>query len=360
MTQMNLTSDYFKPETLKAGETLSNKPTTFLMDTFFNESDRYTTEEVTIEQGFFLDEVANFTQKGGEAELVNPKKVMFKRFKFPEIKLGMPFDVTMGQERLVGEEKYNSNLTPADRIRRQIDEIDPILSNMIKRKKEIMCSELLHSGKITIKEYADGQLASESLATFADEVRVDVDSKWNTPSVDIIGQLEKYADQLRMRESIPEIIIMGNDAWTAFSNDEKIMKKLDTNNYDIGQISPRLKELNQTGSNMIYLGMLNTGELRNIPIVKYSTWYFDKETKKKVGLIDPKTVIMAPLSLGIMSYGAITILEDGDEYHKTAIAEEYSTIKRNYNTQTISLEKISRPMPHPRKVNSWLSLGVLA
>lgn len=330
--------------------------TTFLRDTFFPYPESLVTEDVHVDVQKGGQKVAPFIasnvgglNSGRSAYQTNhyvPPRVAPQRAISPEIL----------KIRQLGE-NIHSTKTPEERasniMQKDVNEMDDEIS----RREEIMASELLTDGKLTVTGFIDDKktiFVDDTIEFgFTNKVILTGDAKWNTPTSSKYDDLARSCETVMRSGYNPEYAILGKGAQLQLLKDEKFLKLLDITRLSLASIAPQLHIAD--GNGVAYLGRINA---LGIDLYTYLAWYWDDVTKKMKAYYPENKVTVAPGNIGQFMYGAVTQIEDGDkEYHTyegSRIPKEWTDVANDVKMCRIT----SKPLAVPFDVDSWETIEV--
>lgn len=330
--------------------------TTFLRDTFFPGALSLLTEDVYVDFKKGGQKVAPFiaSNVGG----LNSGRTGYNtnRYVPPRTAPQRPINPEILKLRQLGE-NIHSTKTPEERasdiMQKDVGEMD----DEITRREELMTSELLTSGKLTIKGYTDEQktiYVDDSLDFgFSNKVILTGEAKWNATNS------AKYDDLARSCETVmksgynPEYAILGKGAQLQILKDEKFLKLLDITRLSLASIAPQLRIAD--GNGVSYLGRINA---LGIDLYTYLAWYWDDETRALKPYFPENMVTIAPGSIGEFKYGAVTQVEEGDKqyhtYEGSRVPKEWTDVNNDVKMCRIT----SKPLPVPFDIDSWETIEV--
>ena len=354
-------NDIYKPKTMLEPYIKNMQVSTFFIKNFFNSSVLFDTEEVDMD--FYKDKrtVAPFVIEGVDSINTSREGFTTRRYKTPYIGINTIYDKDISNKRLPGELEY-SNLTPEERII-ALQMLDYTrLDNMITRREELMCAELLQTGVVTIEEYSTDKTEPINVVQveFDKNKREQLtgDNEWSNPNADIYGMLEQKALGIRQAGYNPEVIIIGNEAWSYMLKNKSIIEALNNRRINIGSLNPMMMS-NESGEGYSYLGQISGAILGNIQMYSHNAWY-DKRDGKLTPYLDPNTVIISPKNIGEILYGAITLIPHADSQEfVTYTQKRVPKITINHHDNIKQLNLYSRPLPKVSDVDMWTSLKVV-
>lgn len=326
---------------------------TFFRDTFFPNVITFPTEKVDIDVKKGKRKMAPFVarNKGGitmdrgtfrtdayEAPYVAPQRTITKN------------DIN---NRMIGEIIYTTR-TPEQRARELLAKDLTELDDMVVRREEWMCREMLLNGKITIKGWVDKVGGSEYVEdeidlNFTNKDTLSGDDAWDKTTSNKYGDLETVRRIIIQKSGInPNVAIMANNVVDLLVADETFQKMMDIRNFTFGAVAPRI---NANGTT--YIGTLPG---LGIELYTYDEWFIDDDGNEKA-MVPDDYLIMGRTGMGTRLYGAITQIEEDNEFHTYEAAKVPKVwVDRNNDTKMIRLA--SRPLPKPDDVDSWYVLKV--
>ena len=296
-------ADVFSTDVLTAVlQSLLGNPQ-FLLDRFFGITQAEASEQIHFDVIQGKRRVAPFVSPLVEGQVVASQGFVTNTFTPAYIKDKRVFDMNRPLKRMPGEQ-IGGTMMPADRVRALIafDMQDQL--NMLRRRLEVMCGEVLATGKSTITgdkyptQVVDFQRAANHSITAA--------PLWSSGSAKILDNLQDWA-QIVLEDTgvFPNDVIMTVDVWKIFRADAGITNVLNIfRRYtDLPSVMP-MAQVTEGGVQM--------GNLEGFNIFVYSGWYVDPATGTAVPILPAGTVILcSPALEGVQAYGAIRDEEIG-------------------------------------------------
>ncbi|MEE0433906.1 MAG: major capsid protein [Peptococcaceae bacterium] len=336
------------------------KVSTFLRDRYFptGDGDIFSTHSVLVEYRDGTKVVAPFVaeRKGGVTMLRDGYEV--KQYEPPRIAPRRALTLDDLKKRGFGE-AILPTLTDAQRqfaiTTKDMQELD----EMITRREELMCAEVMQENKLTMKHIADDvTIGDEMVMQFyngsSNPATYTPASNWSADSVTILKDIAAMIRMLTERGLGATDLIVGTDVADVLINNKTIQTLLDNRRYELGEVRPvtlpqgvaRIMTLNING--------------RMVDIFCYEEEYTDYATKETKPFIDPKNVILTAPGAGRIAYGAVTQLEYSDGEFHTYTGKRIPKFIPNAegNTRTITLT--SRPLVMPKAQNPFIVSKVLA
>lgn len=331
--------------------------TTVLRDMFFPITKTFVTEHIDLDFRKGAQAVAPFVANGVGGINVARKGFVTRTYTPPRVAPQRVISPEVLQPRLPGE-TLHTTMSPEDRQDYFLQQDAQELDDYITRREEVMVSELLNSGQITVRGYVDENMNDYVEDTidfqFDNVMELAGDDQWDKATSKKYGDLEYATQQIFKAGYNARHAIFGADAWNLLQKDEDFRERLNLIRYNIGQIAPELRL--QNGNGVKYLGYVSD---LGLDFWVYYAWYLDEN-----GLMQPyipeNQVIIAPEGVGDVAYGAITQLEGQGEnarYH-TYEGTRVPKILSDVNNDRMSYRLSSRPLPRPYDVSSWISVKV--
>ena len=325
----------------------------FLRDRYFPcnpSTDVFSTDDVIMEYKNGTQKLAPFVapRVGGKTVLRNGYKM--ERYEPPFIAPKRPLTLDDLAKKGFGEAIY-ANLTPEQRqgaiVTKDMSEMD----EMITRREEAMAAEVMTTGALVMKHYGDNDTDFEekSIQYFEGETntaKVSVAAGWG-PDADIYGDLVNmvtFAQTQGLRVS--ELVVSPADVQKIIGN-KTIKEWLDIRGYEMGHIQPR--ELNAAGA--AYIGTLNVNGVM-IDIISYGAQY-QADNGAMTAYIPAGTVVLTAPAAGRTAYGAVTQLEDDENFH-TYAAKRVPKYTSNKAADIRTLRLAARPLMIPNNKNCFI------
>jgi hypothetical protein len=325
----------------------------FLRDRYFPcnpSTDVFTTDDVIMEYKNGTQKMAPFVapRVGGKTVLRNGYKM--ERYEPPFIAPKRPLTLDDLAKKGFGEAIY-ANLTPEQRqgaiVTKDMSEMD----EMITRREEAMAAEVMTTGALVMKHYGDNDTDFEEkyIQYFEGETNTALytpAAAWG-PDADIYGDLVgmvTFAQQSGLRVS--ELVVASNVV-PVILNNKTIKEYLDIRGYEMGHIQPR--ELNAAGA--AYIGTLNVNGVM-IDIISYAAQY-EAENGTMTAYIPSNTVVLTAPAAGRTAYGAVTQLENDENFH-TYAAKRVPKYTSNKGADIRTLRLAARPLMIPNNKNCFI------
>jgi hypothetical protein len=296
-------ADVFSTDVLTAVlQSLLGNPQ-FLLDRFFGITQAEASEQIHFDVIQGKRRVAPFVSPLVEGQVVASQGFVTNTFTPAYIKDKRVFDMNRPLKRSPGEQ-IGGTMSPSDRLRALIafDMQDQL--NMLRRRLEVMCGEVLSTGKSTITgdKYPTQVVDFQRSATHTFVAA----PLWSAATPPILNNLQDWA-QIVLEDTgvFPNDVIMTVDVWKIFRADAGVTSVLNI-----------FRRLSDTPSVMpmaqVTEGGVLMGNLEGFNIWVYSGWYVDPADGVEKPIIPAGSVIMcSPTLEGVQAYGAIRDEEIG-------------------------------------------------
>lgn len=311
-------------------------------------SDIFPTNEVLIEYKEGNRKMAPFVipKKGGIA--VTRDGYSAKRYAPPLIAPEIPLTIDDLRKKGFGESIY-SDKTPEQRQAEVLGEDLADLGERVDRREEWMCREILISGEVTMKHYAEkygSGIPEEKILrfysnTFDNEFtpEYDWDKNGSTPYKDVSSMV-----QMLIQAGCPvKDLVFSYDAWEKFILDSTTQTLLNNRRIEIGHIEPI-----ETPDGVAYMGQI-VCHGKKLDIFVYEE-QFENDNGTIESFLPSGTVIATAPGMGRTLYGAITQLESDDQFHTyEGTKVPYYISDKHNGTRTIRLSSAPVPVPNDRR-----------
>ena len=345
--------DYTSTAVLLAAYKEQKAPNTFLQTRYFPDGTVFTTANVLVEYKDGNQKIAPFVspeiagkvvrRQGYEANVYKPGLIAPKR----------PLTIDDLTEKGFGEALYGE-LTPEERaVKITADDLTE-MDEMIVRRQEQMCAQVLQENALTMNHYGDDNklIITKKIEYFngQNDAIYTPSKTWAETDADIIGDLAAIALQLAKRGLPATDVILGTEAADAFLSNEKILKLLDTKNLNIGAVDPT-----EGYPEAVFLGQINCKGYK-LNLIQYAATYEAEDGTIK-SYIDPKVAIVTAPACGVTNYGAITQIDFGETMPKTHAEKRIPLHEINGQIREVALR--SAPLVQPKHKNAFIKATVL-
>lgn len=333
------TIDIFEPRTMLKFVERMSKPTTFLRDTFFKGREYSTTDKVDIDMKKGSRKIAPFVHEKLGGKLVENSGFKTETFAPP---LVAPYKVTTAADimkRSMGENIYSAK-SPDERAAEKLVKDLAELEEMVTRREELMCSQALFNGKITVQ--GDG-LDYEIDFGFTNKETLSGTDKWTDSASDPIADLKRYQRTIQQKGHVTaDIVIMSADVVDTFIAHPKVQNILNLRHLKVGEVD--VKDLPN--------GVTYIGQIPGIgKIYEYNEFYLAEDGTMQP-MVPKSTVTMLSTAAEFsMAYAAITLVKDNEftTFESERVPDTWT--EKNPARQIAQLN--AKPLPIPKEVDSW-------
>lgn len=312
---------------------------TFLLNTFFSDSETQLTEKIDVDYKKGKRKMAPFVAPRIGGVIMEREGFTTKTYKVPKIAPERILTVDDISKRGMGENIY-SQKTPEERaieaLAKDIDELD----DQITRREEWMCREVLFNGKVTMKGEGLEQVVDYS---FTNKETLSGDNLWTSELSDPIEDLKGWRLSIIQKTGkAPNVVIMSSDATDAFVKNVKVKEYMDKRRINIGNIEPSIKD-----DAVTFIGKFPA---LGIEIYSYDEWFLDDDEVEQP-MVPVGHILMGSKGMNKRLYGAVTQMENGTfvTYEGTRVPKKWDDEKN----ETKNIRLSSRPLPVPDDVDSW-------
>jgi len=256
-------------------------------------------------------------------------------------------------------ESPESGRTPEQRQNEvQAEHMDDLRASIL-RRLELMCSEIIISGKVLMKHYATAEDAaagknySLKYLQFYDE---EFSNYHNFPkkfdemsASEKIKEFHKMASRLRKRGVRATDMVMTSDVTLKLMADEEFLEFYNKRRVEIGDIKPE-----ELPEGVVCNGRININGTV-MTMFTYEEEYEDLDGKAKP-IFPAGTIAFLHPNLGETVYAQVTFVQGSSfkSYAEKIIPRLVTDEKLN----TMEVQEFSRPVPYPYDWESWLVANI--
>lgn len=324
------------------------------------DQDIFPTKKVLIEYKEGNRKLAPFVipRKGGIT--IDREGYTAKEYYPPFIAPQRPLSIDDLNDKGFGEELY-SELTPEQRQAQVLGEDLADLSAMIDRREEWMCSEVIFTGQVIMKHYAEKYgvgTPEEKVLRYYDagvgfQNVYTPQTLWDGVAPKIYDDLDAMVALLTSSGCAAKDLNMSADVYSQFINDPGIQKLLDNRSINIGNITPI-----ETPEGIAHVGNIIVRG-KKLDIFVYDEVYEDEAGAIKLFMPSGKVFISAP-GMGRTLYGAVTQIEQEDNQFHTYRGKKIPKYIADAKQEVREIRVASAPIPVPNDVKGWVVATVLS
>jgi hypothetical protein len=286
--------DIFATAVLNRTVEALDQPSSFLLDKFFPfvQTDA-TSEEIKFDVIDSKPRITPFVHPTKAGIVVNDQGYKTQSFKPAYVKDKRRFNPNQPLRRMAGEQ-IGGTMTPQQRREAQVamslkDQLD-----MLTRREEVMASEVLRTGKVTVK----GEGYPEVVVDFGRHADLTAalggSVEWGDAGVKPMDDLETFATAIQGKSgAVAKDVVMDPKAWNLFRNDADVKVLLDRRaymNYEDLSVGPMIR--GQGNQKARYVGTIG-----DFDIWVYQDIYVDDDGNTQQMMPD-YTVAMAASGVG--------------------------------------------------------------
>lgn len=328
-------------------------PNNFLKNRYFPDGTVFTTAQVLVEYKDGNQKIAPFVSPEVGGKVVRRDGYEANAYKpaFIAPKRALTIDNLI--EKGFGEALYGE-LTPEERALKITTDDLTEMDEMIVRREEQMCAQVLQENALTMNHYGDDNklIVTKKIEYFTgtNEAVYTPSVNWDSADADILGDVAAIALELAKRGLPATDVILGTEAADAFLNNEKVIKLLDTRNINIGVIDPT-----EGFPEAVFLGQINCKGYK-MNFIQYAATYEAEDGTVKP-YIDRKTIVVTAPACGVTNYGAITQINFGEAMPRTHAEKRVPLHEVNGQVREVALR--SAPIVQPKHKNAFIAAKVL-
>lgn len=343
------TIDMFSTRTmLGMVEEAQKEAKTFLRDRYFTNHQNFNSKKIDIDiVGANQRKVTPFVNPKIGGVVVEREGYRTNSYEAPEVS---PMRVTTAEDMLnrsAGETIYGSK-TPDQRAAEQLGRDLSDLDDMITRREELMCSEALFQGKITVKGKGYDEVINYWPTETDKQPKTTLSTLWTAADADagtIMADLRAIRRSVIQQSGInPTEIICGTDVIEAVIEKLSKASQLDNRRVDLGQINPT-----QLPNGVTYWGYLKDSAL---DIYSYDEYYLD-DTGVEKSMVPTDLVLMgSPKVKTTLAYGCVSLAGDNDvKFYEGSRIPDSWVQRANPSGRIVQIK--SRPLPIIHQISGF-------
>lgn len=322
----------------------------FLRSTFLPGISTSPTEEVLLDFKKGKRKMAPFVQPRSKGVSVDRSGYRTDKYAPPLVAPQRPITTDDLKIRSMGE-GFMSLKSPADRQAELLGNDLAEFERMIARREEWMVSQMLFEGKITMHGYANSSDKNTKIDdidyNFTNKVMLTDTYKWSAAAAEIYQNLWDWRMLVAKKSGVvPTVCLMGAGAAKLFRSNEDIQKKMNMYHGPMVSINPQI--ISPAATHLGYIPELG------MDIMTYTDWAVnDIDPSKEDPFVPDNAVLLASPSMGNMHYGAVTQIDEGEQF----ITIEGARVPKSWADKEADVRMLrtsSRPIPIPRDVDDWL------
>ena len=282
----------------------------FLLDRFFPSTVLSEDEEIIFDYRSGAPRLAPFVAPMVQGQIIERQGFTTDRFKPAYVKPKSVFDPNKPIKREFGE-RIGGSMSLNERMRRTLAQDLAEHEALISRRLEVMASELLRTGQLTIV----GDNYPSTTVNFGRHSDLTVSlsgtSEWGDTGVDPLADLRSWVQLVRLRGNIaPVDVVMDPLAWGLFIESEGVQDLLE---------SPRPREgTSRTAELPLTSNESFEGRIGGFNVWTYQGEYVDPMDNTLKNIMPDYTVILGDRRVdGVRHFGAIKDVDAGLQARRT-------------------------------------------
>lgn len=315
-----------------------------LLTRFFTEVVVSDKEKIYFDTEVVKRRIAPFVHPTLEGKVVQGQGYTTNDFEPAYVKDKRIFDPEKALKRSIGE-TIGGNLAPRDRTAANLARELADQQNMILRRQEVMASEILRTGKVTVTGDGYPAVVVDFGRAAGQTIALLTTARWGETGVVPLDDIKTWMTVVQKSSgSIVTDAIMDTLAWDLFIADANTEKLLDLRRAAQDEVHIRA---------MANIGLAFQGHFAGVDYWTYQDWYIN-DAGTEVTMLPDYTVILGSNDImGVRHYGAIRDEEAGlqamESFTKSWTIPDPSV--RFLMTQTA-------PLPVPYRTNATVGITV--
>lgn len=356
------TLDLKTPQTLITMTDRVRPAATFLFDRYFYtnpSTDIYDTEDILVERkDKYGRVVAPLVKKGWKNSARRTYSTTVLRA--GRIAPRRILTIANMMVRGYGEQLINSDQSPSDRAMKITMEDLTDMRNAIKRRMEVMASDLLCNNKYTLTyEKSDENGADEDIepqeVSFIDTETGNATSYspatlWDNGG-DVYADLRAMCRQLDENGGKAVDLVLGSNAAAALLANEKIAKMLDNRRMEYGILAPKIY-----AQGAVLHGMLNV-DGRVLNVIEYRETYHNEDGVLTTYFPSDNVLLIGEKCCRAL-YAAVIQMEQHDMQFYTYYQPVVPKYMGDAEKDELDIRMTSRPLLVPELIGGWISSKV--
>lgn len=329
----------------------------FLRDRYFGNVKTFTTPRIDFDVKKGARQVAPFVHPKIGGQVVERSGYKTESYEAPEISPEMVTTAEDFVHRAPGETIYGA-ADPNERAAAQLGEDMAELDKMITRREELMASEALFSGQVTVKGKGYDEVIRYWPSTPADQPYEELQgtATWDGTDGNPLLDLREKRRLIQKNGGLnPTEVIMGTDALEAFLEKLKAERMaLDFIRVNTGQIDPQ-----HLPNGVTYWGYFKDSAL---DIYSYDEWYLDENGDETPMVPSDKILIGSPNVPTVMAYGLVSLMRGSSdnaapEFFAERRVPDSWTQRKNPAGRIVQIK--SRPLPIIQQIDGFFVMKVV-
>lgn len=343
--------DIFERRTMLEPVIQNFEPRRFLLRTFFPGVTTFNTKKVDLDFVRGGRTMAPFVGKGYGSKTVERRGFETRTL---EPTLVAPDLVTTAEDflnRQPGENIYNAK-SPQERAAEQLGTDLADLDDMVNRREEWMCSQVLFSGEIDVigpgvEKTVYFWPEDDAEKPYLELTGADL---WTSDSSDPLENVRNWKRRVSlMSGSTPRVAVMGAKVVDAFVANLKLSTYLDNRRKELGKIEP--KDLEE--------GVTFYGTIEGVDFYGYDELVFNDVTGKMEPMVPEDKLLLGAPGRGKMLYGAVVLADETEKAFTQVESPRVpdTWVSRKPEGRFVAMK--SAPLPNPGVADAYMVVKVV-
>ncbi|MDR7318909.1 major capsid protein [Brevibacillus nitrificans] len=323
-------------------------PSTYILDTFFQDGETFETENVEIQTMKGNKPIAPYVSELQPGKVILRTGFTAKQYKPALIKPARPITAIDLKTRAAGESLFNPD-NPEMRARKLLAKDIVDLQDTITRRLVQQAAELIFTGKVTqIGEGVEQVIDYD----FTNMVTLSGTNLWSNPDSDPIKFLAQQRKLiLDGNAPTPNVVLADYDAAVALMRHPKVLELANNRGVDIGTIDTTL----------LPDGVTHHGRLRDVglDVYSYTGTYTDDDGVEQPFIPAGTIALLSTRDKFSFHYGANVIMDPKSEQFVRVMGKITPQSWVTVEPAQRWLQMLSRPLAVPANVSGWAVAKVL-
>ncbi len=293
--------DIFSTHVLNRIVEYLDRPSSFLLDTFFSDIQTSDTEEIYFDIDQSKPRLAPFVSPLVAGQVVTEEGFSTRSFRPAYVKDKRRFNPNAPLKRRIGE-TIGGSLSPMDRREYALNRSLNLQLDNLTRREEVMAAQALCTGRVMVTgdqyptQIVDFKRAAEHTITLSGS------NQWGEAQVNPLDQLEEWASRIQLTSgAVAQTVVMDPLAWKLFKQSPALERLLDIRRGTQSRVSldPMVRGNGQQKAR-------DVGEIGDFRVWVYNDVYVDEQGQSH-RLLPDYTVLMVSQEQveGVRCYGVI-------------------------------------------------------
>lgn len=322
-------------------------PSMFFKDMLFNRERTFNQTSVQIDIVSATRRMADYNVRGNVANRVTKKGFLSYTYTPPIMNDSVTLSHKTCSSAVAGEDIY-SPLSAIARKAVHMADAAMEMSEADDRRIEYQCYEALFNGEITVPAENGGSIG---FPVDSDLLDIAVDNDWDTADATILDDIKDNALLMAKKGGMmPDMLVLGHEALSAFLSDSDVLAKLDNRNFDLGQVSSV-----QLPNDAMYHGTIDANGVK-VRVYSYNGLY-DNDGTPTYYMPAKKGLLINSGARREVVYAAV---ESNDAPAGMAAVPKFADTWEHKNPDGWIVRVQSAPLAIPVAIDSWATIQCIS